>query len=187
MSLIRLSADHPPALLATAVLILVFGIVGIATLPIQMLPNIEYPEININTAWRAAAPQEVETNIVKPQEDALRSVPGVIEMTSSVNAGGGNVHLEFDLGTDLRQAMLDVLSALNNADDLPADAAEPTIQVGGWDAPVATLLVHPEVPVPGTDVTAFQRIIEAEVEPRLLAIEGVQRVDLASEDRKSVV
>ncbi|MEO0423126.1 MAG: efflux RND transporter permease subunit [Pseudomonadota bacterium] len=181
MSLIRLSADHPPALLASAVLVIVLGVVGVATLPIQMLPNIEYPQININTAWRAAAPQEVEANIIKPQEDALRAVPGVVKMSSRINAGGGNIRLDFDLETDLRQAMLDVLSALNNTDDLPSDAQEPSIQVGGWDAPMATLLVHPEVPVPGTDVTEFQRIIEDEVEPRLLAVDGVQRVDLASE------
>ncbi|MEM9383438.1 MAG: efflux RND transporter permease subunit [Pseudomonadota bacterium] len=181
MSLTRLSADHPPALLASAAMVIILGVVGVATLPIQMLPDIEYPQINIHTDWRAAAPQEVEANIIKPQEDALRAVPGVVKMSSRINAGGGNIRLDFDLETDLRQAMLDVLSALNNTDDLPSDAQEPSIQVGGWDAPMATLLVHPQVPVPGTDVTAFQRIIEDEVEPRLLAVDGVQRVDLASE------
>ena len=87
----------------------------------------------------------------------------MIEMSSNVRAGGGNVHMLFDVGTDLQQAMIDVLSALNNAPDLPADAGEPQIQVGGWESPVATLLVHPKIPVPGTDVTQFQRIIEAEV------------------------
>ncbi|MEM9058085.1 MAG: efflux RND transporter permease subunit, partial [Pseudomonadota bacterium] len=92
-----------------------------------------------------------------------------------------------DVGTDLNQAMIDVLSALNNTRELPPDAGEPQIQVGGWDFPVATLLVHPEVPVPGTDVTAFQRIIESEVEPRLLAVDGVQRVDLASERDEMVL
>ena len=78
MSLIRVSADNPAALAAVAVLVVVLGIVGIASLPIQMLPNLEYPEININTSWRNAAPQEVEANIVEPQETVLRQVPGVI-------------------------------------------------------------------------------------------------------------
>ena len=50
------------------------------SLPIQMLPNLEYPEININTSWRNAAPQEVEASIVEPQEAALRQVPGVREI-----------------------------------------------------------------------------------------------------------
>ncbi|MEM9302792.1 MAG: efflux RND transporter permease subunit [Pseudomonadota bacterium] len=187
MSLIRLSADHPPALLATAVLVIVLGLVAVAALPIQMLPNIEYPQININTGWRAAAPQEVEANIIKPQEEALRGIPGVLEMQSNARASGGGISLSFDVGTDLQQAMLDVLSALNNSEDLPPDAGEPQIQVGGWDFPVATLLVHAKEPVPGTDVTQYQRVIEEAVEPRLLEIDGVQRVDLASEREELVL
>ena len=181
MSLIRVSADNPAALLAAAVLLFVLGVVGIASLPIQMLPNLEYPEININTSWRNAAPQEVEASIVEPQEAALRQVPGVVEMSSDVRSGNGNVHLRFDIGSDLQQGMLDVLNALNQAEPPPPDAQEPQIQVGGWDFPVATLLVHPLVPTPGVDVTDFQRVIDTEVEPRILSIEGVQRVNLESE------
>ena len=187
MSLIRVSADNPAALLAAAVLLFVLGVVGIASLPIQMLPNLEYPEININTSWRNAAPQEVEASIVEPQEAALRQVPGVVEMSSNVRSGNGNVHLRFDIGSDLQQGMLDVLNALNQADPPPLDAEEPEIQVGGWDFPVATLLVHPRVPAPGTDVTDFQRVIDTEVEPRLLQIDGVQRVNLNSERDKLVL
>jgi len=181
MSLIRVSADNPAALLAAAVLLIVLGVVGIASLPIQMLPNLEYPEVNINTSWRNAAPQEVEASIVEPQETALRQVPGVVEMSSSVRSGNGNVNLRFEVGADLQQAMLDVLNALNQAEPPPLDAEEPQIQVGGWDFPVATLLVHPLVPTPGIDVADYQRIIDTEVEPRILSIEGVQRVNLESE------
>jgi len=181
MSLIRISADNPAALLAAAVLLFVLGIVGIVSLPIQMLPNLEYPEVNINTSWRNAAPQEVEASIVEPQENVLRSVPGVVEMSSNVRSGNSNVNLRFDIGTDLQQAMLDVLNALNRAEPPPPDAQEPEIQVGGWDFPVATLLVHPLEPTPGVDVSNFQRVIDTQVEPRLLAIDGVQRVNLRSE------
>ena len=181
MSLIRMSADNPAALAAAAFLVVVLGAVGIASLPIQMLPNLEYPEINVNTSWRNAAPQEVEASIVEPQERALRQVPGVVEMSSSVRSGNGNVHLRFDVGTDLQQAMLDVLNALNNAEAAPPDADEPEIQVGGWDFPVATLLVHPEELDAGYQPSDFQQIVETEVEPRLLAVDGVQRVNLVSE------
>ena len=181
MSLIRVTADNPAALFAASVLLLVLGVAGIVSLPIQMLPNLEYPEINVNTSWRNAAPQEIEASIVEPQETVLAQVPGVVEMSSNVRAGNGNVHLSFDVGTDLQQAMLDVLNALNRAEQAPPGADEPSIQVGGWDFPVATLLVHPKVATPGTDVTQFQRIIEAQVEPALLKIDGVQRVNLNSQ------
>ena len=187
MSLISVSARNPAALLAAAILLLVLGMIGIAALPIQMLPNLEYPEININTSWRNAAPQEIEASIVEPQENALRQVPGVVEMSSDVRSGNGNVHLRFDIGTDLQQAMLDVLNALNHVEATPPDADEPEIQVGGWDFPVATLLVHPRNPSPGTDVTDFQRVLDTEVEPRLLRIDGVQRINLRSERERLVL
>jgi multidrug efflux pump subunit AcrB len=187
MSLIRLCADNPASLLAAAVLIIVFGIIGIATLPIQMLPNIEYPEINVNTSWRNAAPQEIEANIIEPQEDALRQVPGVVELSSNIRSGNGNVNLEFDVGTDLQRAVIDVLNALNNVEEAPPDADEPEIQVGGWDFPVATLLVHHRDPQDRRDVSEFQRIIDNEVEPRILQIDGVQRINLRSERETMVL
>ena len=187
MSLIRLCADNPASLLAAAVLIIVFGIIGIATLPIQMLPNIEYPEINVNTSWRNAAPQEIEANIIEPQEDALRQVPGVVELSSNIRSGNGNVSLEFDVGTDLQRAVIDVLNALNNVEEAPPDADEPEIQVGGWDFPVATLLVHHRDPQDRRDVSEFQRIIDNEVEPRILQIDGVQRINLRSERETMVL
>ena len=93
MSLIRVTADNPAALFAASVLLLVLGVAGIVSLPIQMLPNLEYPEINVNTSWRNAAPQEIEASIVEPQETVLAQVPGVVEMSSNVRAGNGNVHL----------------------------------------------------------------------------------------------
>ncbi len=187
MSLIRLSADNPAALLAAAVLVIVFGIVGIVTLPIQMLPDIEYPQINVNTSWRNAAPQEIEANIVEPQEEALRQVSGVVNLASNIRPGNGNVRLEFDVGSDLQTAVIDVLNALNNVPETPPDADEPEIQVGGFDFPVATLLVHSSDPASRRDVSEFQRVIDNEVEPRLLAVPGVQRVRLQSEREEMVL
>ncbi|MFK7954756.1 MAG: efflux RND transporter permease subunit [Lysobacterales bacterium] len=181
MSLIRWSTDNPAALTAAAVLALVFGVLAVGSLPIQMLPNLEYPQININTGWRSAAPQEVEASIIQPQENALRNVPGVVAMTSNVRSGGGNIQLQFDLNTNLQQAMVDVLSALNNAQQPPPDAQEPSIHVGGWGNPLATLLVHPLDPAPGVDVTRFQDVMDNEVAPALRNIPGVARVDLNSE------
>ena len=186
MSLIRLSAENPAALLAVSVLVIVFGVVGIVALPIQMLPDIEYPQINVNTSWRNAAPQEIEASIVEPQEEALLQVPGVVELSSNIRAGNGNVNLQFDVGTDLQNAVIDVLNALNNVEESPPDADEPEIQVGGWDFPVATLLVRHRQANNRADVTGFQRIVENEVEPRLLEVDGVQRVNLASE-RETIV
>lgn len=164
-----------------ATFVIVVGVTAIVGLPIQMLPDIEYPEIHINTSWRSASPQEIETNIIEPQEEALRNVPGVTHMTSSMSSGNAGLTLRFDIGSDLQQATIDVMSALNNVSALPPDADEPRLQVGGFENPVATLLVHSRTQTRDVDVTAFQDIIDSHVTPQLLNVPGVQRVDLRSE------
>lgn len=181
MSITDLSVRNPAAVAAVAALVLALGVLSVRVLPIQMLPTLERPEISVNTRWRSASAQEVEANIIEPQEEVLRTLPGLLEMHSNIRPGSGNIRLHFSVDADLQRALLDVINALNSTPDLPVDADQSNINVGGWDFPVATLLVHPRQPSPDANVTDFQEVIEEHVEPALLAIEGVQRVDLASQ------
>ena len=96
-----------------------------------MTPEIERPEISIRTPWRAAAPNEVESEIIEPQEDVLRSVPGLLRMSSTANFGSGSVQMEFAIGTDMNRALIEVMNRLNQVPRYPVDANEPVISVGG--------------------------------------------------------
>jgi len=78
MDLTRLSVKSPAAVVVVSLIMLVFGALAVLKLPIQLLPSIEQPQIFIQNGWRAAAPEEMESTIIEPQESALRSVPGVI-------------------------------------------------------------------------------------------------------------
>ena len=82
-------------------------------LPIQMTPDISRPVISIETAWRAAAPNEIESEIIEPQEDVLRSIPGLVRMQSSANYGLSFVNLQFSIGTDMNRALIEVMNRLN--------------------------------------------------------------------------
>ena len=57
-------------------LIIVLGLVALVRLPVQLFPDIEEPAITIFTGWRAAAPTEVEAELIEPQEQALRGLAG---------------------------------------------------------------------------------------------------------------
>jgi multidrug efflux pump subunit AcrB len=52
--------------------VVLFGAIALSRLPIQLTPEVEQPEITVTTTWRAASPNEVEAEIVEPQEDVLR-------------------------------------------------------------------------------------------------------------------
>jgi len=75
VKLTRLAISNPVAVIAAILLVLLMGAVGLASLPIQMIPDVQRPTIQITTGWRAAAPEEVESEIIEPQEDVLPLKP----------------------------------------------------------------------------------------------------------------
>jgi multidrug efflux pump subunit AcrB len=143
-------------------------------LPIQMTPEIERPEISISTPWRAAAPNEVESEIIEPQEDVLRSVPGLLRMSSTASFGRGSVQLEFAIGTDMSRALIEVMNRLNQVPRYPVDANEPVISVGGSDFGkiIAWFAISKKA---GNDapIETYQDFIEDTVVTRLERVPGV--------------
>lgn len=174
MPLTRLALSNPVAVAVGCILLVIFGLLSLDRLPIQMTPDIQRPSINISTGWRAAAPNEVESEIVEPQEDQLRDVPGLRRMTSSANQGRGSVSLEFDVGTDMNRALIEVINRLNQVRRLPVDATEPSVRVG-TDRFGDTIAWFAIRTVPGNErpVVEYQDFLEEVVVERLERIPGV--------------
>lgn len=184
MNFTRSSIKNPAAVIVITVLLLVFGVLSITKLPIQLTPDIQQPQINIGTGWRAAAPEEIESVIIEPIENVVKNTPGVTDVTTNVQRGFGNITLTFEVGADMKQAMLDVLNNLNQAPPLPLDANEPVVSAAGAgpNAPnAASLLIKPQQGVDIQDITLYQKLIDDVVEPRFAKIPGVARVNLNSQ------
>ena len=131
MRLTQFSLQNPPAIAAAGLIVLLFGSLALFKLPIQLLPDTQRPQLWINAGWREAAPSEVEEVMIEPIEEAMRGLPGLVEMRSQSNRGGGGVGLTFEVGTDMTRVMLDVVSRLNTLPPIPPEADEP--QVFGGD------------------------------------------------------
>lgn len=188
MNLTRISTHNPAGTLVTLLLIAIFGVLAIAKLPIQLLPDIQRPQISVFNNWRSAAPQEMESNIIEPQENVLRQVPGVVEMTSNISQGFGRVSLTFEVGSNMQEAMINVINALNQTPPRPLDANEPFINVGGGRGTpnLASLLIRMAPDNPDTDFAKYQKLIDDIVEPRLRQITGVGSVQLQSRRPKEL-
>ncbi|MXR68922.1 efflux RND transporter permease subunit [Shewanella insulae] len=182
MNLTKISTSNPAGTLVALLLIAIFGVLAIGKLPIQLLPDIQRPQISVFNNWRSAAPQEMESNIIEPQENVLRQVPGVVEMTSNISQGFGGITLTFEVGSDMQAGMINVINALNQTPPRPLDANEPFINVGGGNgAPnLASLLIRMAPGNPATDFAQYQKLIDDVVEPRLRLISGVGSVRLQS-------
>ena len=83
MKLTASSLRNPSAVLVGVAVVGVFGLFSLAKLPIQLFPDIERPQISIETGWRAASPQEVESEILEPQEEVLQGLPGLKELNGA--------------------------------------------------------------------------------------------------------
>jgi len=174
------SLRSPAAVAVGVAVAILFGAFALYSLPIQLFPDIERPQIGIETDWRAEAPREVEAQLVEPEEDVLQGIPGLQEMNGYANEGGGYVALTFALGTDMKSTLVDVIGRLNRLPPLPADAQRPFVQLANTQDSNATLLFIFMQKLPGNkhDVNDYERFLRDVVVPRMEAIPGVGSAQL---------
>lgn len=182
MNLTERSLASPFAVAVGVGLVVVIGLVSLVRLPVQLFPNIDAPEISIGTGWRAAAPAEVESQLIEPQERALRGLPGLEEMNSFAGPGGANVNLRFAVGTDMPRTLVEVISRMNQLPPLPRDADAPSITLGGDGGQGANetlswffVQLKPGTPGPVED---YRREVEDLLRARLEAVPGVGTVNV---------
>src|SRR5690606_19838010 len=89
-----------------------FGVVAVLQMPMQLTPEVEVPVISVETRWPGASPMEIEQEIVREQEEQLKSVEGVEKMTSECMDSVATITLEFEIGTDMQEALLKVSNRL---------------------------------------------------------------------------
>ncbi|MEM9533982.1 MAG: efflux RND transporter permease subunit, partial [Pseudomonadota bacterium] len=182
MKLTDSAVANPAGVGVVVAIIGVFGLSALLSLPIQLFPEIEQPQMSVFTAWRAASPKEVESEILEPQEQVLQGLPGLEALQGNANDGAAFINLTFALGTDMQQTMLEVISRMNRLPPLPADAEQPVVQLGqGFGGNANSQLTWFFVQLlPGTpgDINDYQRLINEVVRPRIEAIPGVATVQI---------
>ncbi|HUT50382.1 MAG TPA: efflux RND transporter permease subunit [Alphaproteobacteria bacterium] len=143
MNLIRASLERPVAVVSVVIMVLVFGFVALQTIPIQLIPDVRKPTLTIGTVWFGASPAEIEREIINRQEDALRGLEGVEQITSSAESGRSTVTLEFLVGQNIDRALILVSNRLQRVTGYPAEVQQPQIQTqGSDDNPIAWFYIR---------------------------------------------
>ncbi|HEX7012618.1 MAG TPA: efflux RND transporter permease subunit [Steroidobacteraceae bacterium] len=181
MRLIQGAIRNPIAVAVTVVLVCLFGTLSLAQLPLQLFPDIERPTISIFTDWRGASPEEVEAELLEPQEQVLQGLAGVEEIQGNANAGGSQIFLTFAIGTDMKAALVEVIGRMSRLPPLPRDADRPIVQLGGNGGDANENLTFFFVQLlPGTPgpIDRHRRFIEDVVKPRIESVPGVSLVEV---------
>ena len=109
-----------------AVALLLFGTVAFTRLPLNLMPDLSYPSLTVETRLPGAAPGEVEALITRPIEELVGIAGGVQRLGSVSRPGISQVTLEFGWGRDMDFAALDVRQKLDLA-ALPRSAERPVL------------------------------------------------------------
>ena len=174
MNVSRLVVSRPVLFTIIFVVLTGLGMFFYSDLPVEMMPEVEYPMITVITTYSGAAPESVEKSITKPIEEALTSVTGVKELTSASQEGRSRVMLEFDFGTNLDAATNDIRDKLDRVKrSLPDDADTPLIRIfNSSSMPIMRLAVRGD-----RDLGELRYIAENRIEDRLSQVEGVGDVN----------
>ncbi len=174
-SLIEEAIRRPVAVLSGLAFVLLFGVLSITGLPIQLTPDVLLPVLSVNTSWPGASPPEIEREIIQEQEDVLKGLRGLVRMNAEANMGRGSVDLEFEVGTDIDDALVRVTNRLVQIPGYPESAREPVVSTADASGPpLAVVLVQRPDKGP---VAEYRTWIEDAVLPRLERIPGVARID----------
>lgn len=156
--------------------ILLFGMVSLSRLNVNLLPDLSYPTLTIRTDFEGAAPVEVENLITKPVEEAVGVVKGVQQVRSISRAGQSDVILEFEWGTEMNMANLDVMSKLD-AIQLPLQADKPvTLRFDPTLDPILRYALYYDESNPDADQQEQGRVDFATFESDLSSPDAISRL-----------
>ena len=163
--------------------VIILGLFSLRNLSVDLLPKIDMNMLMVITTYQGASAADVETNVTRPLENVLNTVPSLKELTSSSRENRSVVTMQFEFGKDLDELTNDVRDKLSLVKAmLPENAEEPIIMKFSTDMiPVIMLSATAEKSIP-----ALYRILDDNVANRLARIDGVGSVSIAGAPQRQI-
>ena len=164
----RFAVNRPITVLMATLAVSTFGLLAVQNLPVDLLPDLSYPTLTIQTEYPDAAPETVEQFVTRPIEEAVGVIPGVREMRSQSRSSLSEVVLEFEWGESMDTAGLDVRERLGLV-ELPREAEIPRVlRFDPSLEPIMRLGFQGD-----RDLDELRQLAERWLKPRLEAVVGV--------------
>ncbi len=127
-NLSKLAVARPVTFLMVSLILIGFGLFGLTNLRLNLYPDVSFPTITVYTTYEGVAPEDMETLVTRPIEEAVGSVSGIQRVRSLSSQGASVVRLNFSWGTDLFVAETDVRKRLDQIRrTLPQDVDQPIV------------------------------------------------------------
>lgn len=157
MSLSDIAIKNPVFSWMIMLFLIIFGGYSFTRLGVSQMPDVDFPNVSISVALEGASPEIMETDVVDVIEDAVMSVQGIREVTSSARQGSASVSVEFELSRDIDAAVQDIQTKLAQASRLlPREIDPPVVtKTNPEDQPILWLALSGQKPL--QELTLFAR------------------------------
>ncbi len=174
MNFVTWSIRNPVPVVMLFVALVLGGLISFPKLGVQNQPDINLPFITVGVSYAGVPPSQMETEITRKVEDAVTSVVGIDNISSTITTGYSLTRIEFRFGTDISQAMDDVRDAVTRVrPEMPQDAIEPNIQRAATTGdPVLTFAVASDT-LTDTELSWF---VDLNVMRAISGVDGVGQV-----------
>lgn len=186
MNFFEFCVSRPVAVTMRVAAFVLLGAVCFTRLSIDLLPKVSLPQVTVSTSWPNVAPEEMETEITRPVEQAVSSAPNIYTVTSSTSQGSSRVTVQFNWGTDIGQAAVDVLQLVERAkSSFPNDPNLGNPVVFKFDPSQAPILSYGISGI--SDSVKLRALFDNEISPMLQAANGVASVNVTGGDQRAVI
>ncbi|KCZ52060.1 efflux RND transporter permease subunit [Hyphomonas pacifica] len=167
----ELAVRRPLFVTVLNLLIIIAGLAALFGTEVRELPDVDQPIVMVRASLPGGAPETIDAEVTSVLEGAVARVSGIREIVSSSEENSARIRIEFNPGVDLDVAASDVREAVSRVNrQLPDRVENIFVTKADEDAsPIMTIAVVSET-VPEDELT---RIIEKDISPELLAVEGV--------------
>jgi HAE1 family hydrophobic/amphiphilic exporter-1 len=184
MNISSLSIRRPVTTIMVVLIILILGFVSLTRLNVDLLPNINIPIIAVSTSYNGAGPKEVESIVTKNVERVLATVNNLKSIRSISSEGNSLAILEFNQGTDMDFAALDIREKLDLLKGLlPDGISEPIVlKLDPNMLPIMSFGISQE----GKTGEQLQLWVEDVLKPQLERIEGVASIAVSGGEQGEI-
>ena len=165
--------ERPVLASVISIVIVIAGLIGLATLPIEQYPDIAPPTVMVHASYPGASAETIQNSVVVPLEEAINGVEDMTYITSSAAAGSASISIYFRQGTNPDMAAVNVQNKVSTATgQLPSEVT----QIGVTTMKRQTSMVKIfslYSPDDSYDETFLANYSKINIEPRILRIQGV--------------
>jgi len=166
--------DRPVLSAVISIVIVLGGVIGLSTLPVEQYPDIAPPTVMVTTSYPGASAETLQNSVIAPLEEAINGVENMTYMTSSAtNSGTVTINVYFKQGTDPDMAAVNVQNKVSKATGaLPSEVTKVGVQTIKRQTSILKIfsLYSPDG---SYDNKFLSNYIKINLQPQLLRIAGV--------------